>query len=94
MNSEKKINITLKDLRAKNKKTQRQLGEALGLRSQTISEWERGYTKPGISLRQASILCNELNCTIHELADAIDLAGESNFQEEEQEEQRKHLVAA
>jgi transcriptional regulator with XRE-family HTH domain len=94
MNSDRKSNITLKDLRAKNNKTQRQLGDALGLRSQTISEWERGYTNPRISIRQASILCHELNCTIHELAAAIDLAGESDLQEDLPEEQHPQLVAA
>jgi transcriptional regulator with XRE-family HTH domain len=94
MNSDQKSNIKLKDLRAKNKKTQRQLAEALGLRSQTISEWERGYTKPGISIRQAAILCQELNCTIHELADAVDQAGESDLEDEGQEDQQKQLVAA
>jgi transcriptional regulator with XRE-family HTH domain len=94
MNSDRLSNITLKDLRAKNNKTQRQLGDALGLRAQTISDWERGFTNPRMSLRQASILCHELNCTIHELADAVDLAGEPDSYDEEQEKQQKQLVAA
>jgi transcriptional regulator with XRE-family HTH domain len=93
MNSEQKLNIKLKDLRTKNKKTQRQLGDALGLRSQTISDWERGFTNPRISLRQASILCHELNCSIHELADAVDNAGESSI-EESHPQYPKQLVAA
>jgi transcriptional regulator with XRE-family HTH domain len=93
MNSDQKSNIKLKDLRTQNNKTQRQLGDALGLRAQTISEWERGVTKPVISLRQASILCRELNCSIHELADAVDFAGESSFEGIDQQH-AKQLVAA
>jgi transcriptional regulator with XRE-family HTH domain len=92
INSDQKSNIKLKDLRAKSNKTQRQLAEALGLRSQTISEWERGYTKPGISIRQTAILCRELNCTIDELADAVDLADESS--DLYKEEASNLLVAA
>jgi transcriptional regulator with XRE-family HTH domain len=93
MNSEQKLNIKLKDLRTKNKKTQRQLGDALGLRSQTISDWERGFTNPRMSLRQAAILCHELNCTIDELADAVDQAGESSFEGIHQQH-AKQLIAA
>jgi transcriptional regulator with XRE-family HTH domain len=88
MKSDQKPTNKLKDLRTKNKKTQRQLAEALGLRSQTISDWECGVSVPGISLRQASILCHELNCTIHELADAFDSFDQSIATQE------KELVAA
>ena len=67
-----KSNNKLKELRLKAKKTQRHLGQALGLRSQTISDWECGVSEPRLSLRQASILCHELDCNIDELADAFD----------------------
>ena len=40
-----KVN-TLKVLRAKKDVSQQELGEKLGVSQNTVSSWEKGYTKP------------------------------------------------
>ena len=77
LKNDQKSNNKLKEIRLKAGKTQRHLGEVLGLRGQTISDWECGVSVPRLSLSQAARLCDELNCSIHELAAAFDTPDEA-----------------
>lgn len=88
LKTNQKSNNKLKELRLKAGKTQRHLGEVLKIRGQTISDWECGVSVPRLSLPQAAILCDELNCSIHELAAVFDTPDEGV------ETQDRLLVAA
>lgn len=88
LKTNQKSNNKLKELRLKAGKTQRHLGEVLKIRGQTISDWECGVSVPRLSLPQTAILCDELNCSIHELAAAFDTEPEA------EEIQQKQLIAA
>jgi putative transcriptional regulator len=90
---DQKSNSKLKEIRLKAKKTQRHLGEVLGLRSQTISDWECGVSEPRLSPRQSAILCRELGCTIDELAEAFDYFIDESDSRDANRLHRNHLVA-
>ena len=64
--------FVLKDLRTRTNKTQRDIANILNVRSQTISDWERGLKEPKLSPRQMLMLCNAYECTLEELSDALD----------------------
>ena len=64
MNQEK-IGKYIATCRKKNKLTQEQLAEKLGVTSKSISRWENGKTMPDVSLFHQ--LCKELNITINDL---------------------------
>ena len=64
MNQEK-IGKYIATCRKKNKLTQEQLAEKLGVSSKSVSRWENGKTMPDVSLFQQ--LCKELNITINDL---------------------------
>jgi len=64
MNQEK-IGKYIANCRKKNKLTQEQLAEKLGVTSKSISRWENGKTMPDVSLFHQ--LCKELNITINDL---------------------------
>lgn len=52
--------------------TQRQLAKAVGITVQTISNWEQGVSPVTLSPRQALTLCQTLQCSLDDLADALD----------------------
>ncbi|MBE6698624.1 MAG: helix-turn-helix transcriptional regulator [Ruminococcaceae bacterium] len=62
----KKIVISqkLKDYRCKNKVTQKQLGDLLGITPQSISKWERGECYPDIALLPT--LADAIDCAVDE----------------------------
>lgn len=88
LKTDQKSNNKLKELRLKAGKTQRHLGDVLQIRGQTISDWECGVSVPRLSLSQAATLCDELNCSIHELAAAFETEPQAD------ETQDRQLVAA
>ncbi|WP_030006339.1 helix-turn-helix transcriptional regulator [Picosynechococcus sp. NKBG042902] len=47
---------TLKALRKKLRINQTQFAKALGVRQQTVSEWERGIYRPALSIEQIKTL--------------------------------------
>lgn len=53
------------ECRKKQKLTQEQLAEKLGVTSKSISRWENGRTMPDVSLFEP--LCKELNISVNEL---------------------------
>lgn len=63
------------ECRKKQKLTQEQLAEKLGVTSKSISRWENGRTMPDVSLFEP--LCKELNISVNELlkGEAIDDSG-------------------
>lgn len=55
-------------LRKKAGKTQKEIGAAVGLSYQAVSEWERGHSKPRLTPYRMWRLCQVLNCSLEELA--------------------------
>lgn len=53
----------LKECRKAKNLTQKELGKAIGISSQVISNWERGYTS-GVGPEEVRLLANELNCSV------------------------------
>jgi putative transcriptional regulator len=47
------------------------LAKAIGVSSQTVSAWQTGRNIPRLNPRQTKILCDELGCTLDELAEAF-----------------------
>lgn len=62
---QEKIGKFIAECRKKQKLTQEQLGEKIGVTSKSISRWENGKTMPDISLFEP--LCKELNISVSEL---------------------------
>ena len=60
-----KIGKFISECRKKQKLTQEQLAEKLGVTNKSISRWENGKTMPDVSLFEP--LCNELNISVSEL---------------------------
>lgn len=58
-------------LRTRAKKTQKDVAKALGVTDQTVSNWETGTTVPRLTPWQMRDLCQLLNCSLDELADAF-----------------------
>lgn len=59
-------------LRKQANKTQRQVAEAIGRKVTTISDWERGKTKPHLSFSEVKKLMELFNCTIDDLIEAFE----------------------
>lgn len=47
--------------------TQAKLAEALGIKPQSVSNWERGFSKPELSIEQIKILCTALKCDVWDM---------------------------
>ena len=70
------IPLTIKAHRLAVNKSQRQLGEEVGVEQNTVSQWESGTRKPPSDKLPA--LARALDCTIDELfADETNAASES-----------------
>ena len=75
----------IKELREKNKMTQLQLAEKLGVSDKTVSKWERGNGFPEVSLLLP--LCNELDISVNEL-----LSGERVSEEDYRKKAEENMV--
>jgi transcriptional regulator with XRE-family HTH domain len=64
--------LTPVTLRKRANKTQRQVAERLGKKVGTISDWERGKTKPQLSFSEVKVLMEFLDCTLDELIEAFE----------------------
>ena len=53
---ERNKKITLKVIRTKLKMNQTQFAQALKVRRETVSDWERGVYKPALSIEQIKVL--------------------------------------
>lgn len=62
---QEKIGKFISECRKKQKLTQAQLAEKLGVTNKSISRWENGKTMPDVSLFEP--LCNALNISVNEL---------------------------
>jgi transcriptional regulator with XRE-family HTH domain len=62
--------LTLAKLRERAGLTQRQLAEALGVTTTTISSWERGLKEPRPNFAQVKQIIEALQCTLDELVEA------------------------
>lgn len=51
--------------------SQKQLGQLIGKTDQTISDWERGRSVPTLTPCKMRLLCDALNVTLDQLADAF-----------------------
>lgn len=60
-------------LRAKSGLTQKQVADTLGLTVQTISNWENGVRTVRLTPKQALVLCEVLQCTLHDLANGSEV---------------------
>ncbi|MBW4421561.1 MAG: helix-turn-helix transcriptional regulator [Myxacorys californica WJT36-NPBG1] len=64
--------LTPVTLRKRANKTQRQVAEAIGRKVTTISDWERGKTRPHLSFSEVKRLMELLECNIDELIEAFE----------------------
>lgn len=69
-----KIGQFIADCRKKNKLTQEQLSEKLGVSINAVSKWERGLNLPDVSLMKE--LCKALDITLNELFEGKKLTNE------------------
>ncbi|MBD1864204.1 MULTISPECIES: helix-turn-helix transcriptional regulator [Trichocoleus] len=68
---------TLRQLRLRQKLTQRKLGQLLGVTDTTVRNWEKGREEPKLTFRQIKKLCQVLECTLDDLPDQVDLRKET-----------------
>ena len=80
--NQKKIGQFIAENRKKQKMTQAELAEKLGVSDRSVSKWETGRCMPDLSLFEP--LCEQLGITINEL-----LSGEKIKTEEYQNELEK-----
>ncbi len=59
-------------LRKRVKKTQRQIADALGMRRETVAEWESGRSTPKLYPSQIKKLLGAYECTLDELIEAFE----------------------
>lgn len=59
-------------LRTRLELTQRQVAEAIGVSVQTVSNWETGSSTPKLTPKQMRALCRVLQCSLDDLANALD----------------------
>lgn len=71
--------LTPKQLRERASLTQRQVADALSLRSSTVSEWERGLSYPNLTFYETLKLLNLYNCSLEELSIAFDRVTENDI---------------
>lgn len=69
-----KIGQFISDCRKRNKLTQEQLSEKLGVSINAVSKWERGLNLPDVSLMKE--LCKTLDITLNELFEGKKLTNE------------------
>ena len=69
-------------LRERSNLTQKQLSEAVGVTVQTISNWETGRNRPRLDPVQMLALCQILQCSLEELADAMKKRNLENLENE------------
>ncbi|BAY59792.1 helix-turn-helix domain protein (plasmid) [Leptolyngbya boryana NIES-2135] len=50
---------------------QKELAKALNISHKTVSAWETGYSIPKLNPEQTKILCEMLECSFEELAEAF-----------------------
>ena len=68
---QEKIGKFIAEIRKKQKMTQEQLAEKLGVTDRAISNWENGKNMPDLSMFK--LLCDELNISINELMSGEEL---------------------
>ena len=83
--NQKKIGQFIAENRKKQKMTQAELAEKLGVSDRSVSKWETGRCMPDLSLFEP--LCEQLGITINEL-----LSGEKIKTEEYQNELEKNII--
>jgi transcriptional regulator with XRE-family HTH domain len=71
MNNVVKSTNSLKSLRLKSGKTQRQVSLELNIKTQTLSDWERGLKQPRLSIFQTLRLCELYDCSLSDLAASL-----------------------
>ena len=49
--------------------SQRDIAAALGITDQTVSNWEQKRTEPKLTIRQTTLLCRILECSLENLDD-------------------------
>ena len=64
--------LTPVSLRKRANKTQRQVAEAIGKKVATISDWERGKTRPQVGFSEVKRLMEVLDCSLDELIEAFE----------------------
>lgn len=84
---QEKIGKFISKVRKKNKLTQKQLAEKLGITDRAISKWENGKSMPDLALLKP--LCNILGIAINEL-----LSGEYISKNEREENLEENIVSA
>jgi transcriptional regulator with XRE-family HTH domain len=73
METVKKSNLTVRDLRERAGLTQRDVSIALDVRQSTVSDWERGIVEPRLPLSKVRILVALYKCTFDDLVDSFDV---------------------
>jgi transcriptional regulator with XRE-family HTH domain len=73
METVKKSNLTVRDLRERVGLTQRDVSVALDVRQSTVSDWERGIVEPRLPLSKVRILVSLYKCTFDDLVDSFDV---------------------
>lgn len=68
---QEKIGKFIAESRKKQKLTQEQLAEKLGVTDRAVSNWENGKNMPDLSMFK--LLCDELNISINELMSGEEL---------------------
>lgn len=68
MNERTNLAANIKYLRTRNRMTQRELAEKLGVRQTTVSEWEKGNREPD-SIEMLKKVCNVFNVRFDEILD-------------------------
>ena len=89
-----KSSTTLKDLRIKSGKTQHEVAMALNVRAPTVSTWERGLKEPYLSVHQMVLLCELYDCTIIDIANALNETAKLVNQQSTQTENKHRVLVA
>ncbi|MBW4469202.1 MAG: helix-turn-helix domain-containing protein [Stenomitos rutilans HA7619-LM2] len=67
----------VKVFRERTGKNQREFGAEIGVSDQTVSNWETGVSKPKLNPPQMLKLCQLLNCSLEDLAEAFSSSDKS-----------------
>jgi DNA-binding XRE family transcriptional regulator len=95
LNHVHKSTKSLKELRIKAGLTQHELADILDVRPKTTGAWERGESEPHIPVSKIVLLCKTFDCSLEELAEAIEMAKSKISDSPGQEgKDEKRLVAA
>ena len=68
-------------VRERFKVTQRQIGLALGMTDQAISNWERRGVEPRLTYGQWKLLCKLFGCSFEELGNLIGEIENTSYEE-------------